>query len=274
TAAAAPPPPPRPPPPPSPPALPPPGGPPPAVTEPSGPGVRVDSALFPGGQVSIYYDPMVAKLIVWDLDREQATARMLRALREYEIEGLKTLLPFHEAILRSPQWAGAETCRDLIEDRKWLAQLAFEPDAAKGAEEQATVQENYTVEVSGKRFDVKVIGPARGDSQAQPAGAPAVTGGAGGRRPPRRHERSASEDGAGLDTLSSPIQGTVLKVAVDQGASVNEGALICVIEAMKMENEITAHKAGTVVELPIAVGASVASGDTLAVIGPEPEQAR
>ncbi len=241
--------------------------------EPSGPGVRVDSGVGPGATITPMYDPMVAKLIVWDLDREQATARMLRALREYEIEGLKTLLPFHEAILQSPQWAAAETCRDLIEDREWLSALAFEPATTSGAGEQAAVAQSYTVEVSGKRFEVKVIGPARGDSQAQPAGAPAATGGAGGRRPPRRHERSTSENGAGADTLPSPIQGTVLKVAIDRGASVKEGALICVIEAMKMENEITAHKAGTVVELPIAVGSSVASGDTLAVIGPEPEQA-
>src|ERR1700722_7478928 len=88
--------------------------------EPTGPGVRVDSGVGPGSEISPMYDPMVAKLIVWDVDREQATARMIRALREYEIGGLKTLLPFHQAILRTRQWADAETCRDLIEDRDWL----------------------------------------------------------------------------------------------------------------------------------------------------------
>ncbi len=92
--------------------------------EPTGPGVRVDSGVGPGSEISPMYDPMVAKLIVWDSDREQATARMLRALSEYEIEGLKTLIPFHQAILATEQWANAETCRDLIEDRKWLKQLA------------------------------------------------------------------------------------------------------------------------------------------------------
>src|SRR5436305_12758422 len=85
--------------------------------EPSGPGVRVDSGVEAGGEVTPLYDPMVAKLIVWDVDREQATARMLRALDEYEIEGLKTLIPFHKALLASEQWANAETCRDLVEDK-------------------------------------------------------------------------------------------------------------------------------------------------------------
>ena len=230
--------------------------------EPTGPGVRVDSGVGPGSEISPMYDPMVAKLIVWDVDREQATARMLRALGEYEIENLKTLLPFHQAILRTEQWANAETCRDLIEDRKWLKTLAFEsavPPA--GEDEEEKVEQEYTVEVSGKRFDVRVIGaPFAG---AAPNGAAAAP--AGARKPPRR-ERAGGSGGGGGDTLASPLQGTVLKVAVEQGASVEEGALVCVIEAMKMENEITAHKAGTVAELPIAVGAAVASGDTLAVI--------
>ncbi len=98
--------------------------------EPAGPGVRVDSGVGPGDEISPMYDPMVAKLITWDVDREQATKRMVRALREYEIEGLKTLLPFHIAILQTKQWANAETCRDLIEDRKWLKELAVAPPEA------------------------------------------------------------------------------------------------------------------------------------------------
>jgi acetyl-CoA/propionyl-CoA carboxylase biotin carboxyl carrier protein len=93
--------------------------------EPSGPGVRVDSGVEAGSEVTPFYDPMVSKLIVWDVDREHATRRMLRALGEYEIEGLKTLLPFHRAILATEQWARGETCRDLIADRKWLKTLAF-----------------------------------------------------------------------------------------------------------------------------------------------------
>jgi acetyl-CoA/propionyl-CoA carboxylase, biotin carboxylase, biotin carboxyl carrier protein len=233
--------------------------------EPAGPGVRVDSGVEAGSEISPMYDPMVAKLIVWDVDREQATARMLRALAEYEIGGLKTLIPFHDAILRTDQWANAETCRDLIEDREWLKKLAFpkpeKPD--EGEEEPEKLEQAYTVEVSGKRFDVKVIGPPPVGVSANgsaPAGAPAA------RKPSRRADRVGGSSNGQGDALTSPLQGTILKVAVEKGGSVEEGALVAVIEAMKMENEITAHKSGTVTELPIDVGTSVASGDTLAVI--------
>ena len=234
--------------------------------EPTGPGVRVDSGVGPGSEITPMYDPMVAKLIVWDADREQATARMLRALREYEITELKTLIPFHQAILATRQWADAETCRDLIEDRDWLKQLAFPPAKAPdgAAHDAEPVEQSYTVEVSGKRFDVKVIGPPFG-GVAVNGSAPAGVAAAGARRPARRAGGGGGGGGGG-DTLASPIQGTVLKVAVVAGADVDEGALICVVEAMKMENEITAHKAGKVTELPISVGASVATGDTLAII--------
>ncbi|HSC03781.1 MAG TPA: acetyl-CoA carboxylase biotin carboxylase subunit [Solirubrobacteraceae bacterium] len=240
-----------------------------AYREPAGPGVRVDSGVESGSEISPMYDPMVAKLIVWDVDREQATARMVRALGEYQIEGLKTLLPFHEAILQTRQWHDAETCRDLIEDREWLGQLAF-PKVEKGAAEGPieSVEQSYTVEVSGKRFDVKVIGPPMAGAPVNGT-APAPVPGAGAaatRRAPRRSERAGASSGGGGDTLASPLQGTVLKVAVEKGAEVQEGALVAVIEAMKMENEITAHKAGVVAELPIAIGSSVATGDTLAVI--------
>jgi acetyl-CoA/propionyl-CoA carboxylase biotin carboxyl carrier protein len=212
------------------------------------------------------YDPMVAKLIVWDADRDQATARMLRALGEYEIGGLKTLIPFHRAILATQQWANAETCRDLIEDRKWLKGLAAEAAAPAEPEDEETVEQSYTVEVSGKRFDVRVIGPPFGGAPSAKGTAPAATA---TRKAPRRSGRASGGAGGG-DTLSSPIQGTVLKVAVQAGSEVQEGALVCVIEAMKMENEITAHKSGKLAELPIAVGASVATGDTLAVINSAP----
>jgi acetyl-CoA/propionyl-CoA carboxylase biotin carboxyl carrier protein len=232
--------------------------------EPTGPGVRVDSGVGPGSEITPMYDPMVSKLIVWDADREQATARMLRALGEYEIGELKTLIPFHQAIMASEQWHRAETCRDLIEDRDWLKTLAFEPPAASAEDgDEEPVEHDYTVEVSGKRFEVKVIGPPLGGAVAVNGSGPA--GATGARRPPRR-ERTGGGGGGGGDTLASPIQGTVLKVAVEAGAEVEEGTLIAVIEAMKMENEITAHKAGKVADLPIAVGGSVATGDTIAVI--------
>jgi acetyl-CoA/propionyl-CoA carboxylase biotin carboxyl carrier protein len=233
--------------------------------EPAGPGVRVDSGVGPGGEVTPMYDPMVAKLIVWDVDREQATRRMLRALREYEIEGLKTLIPFHTALLATEQWARAETARDLLEDKKWLKTLAFEKAPAPVEAEEEKVEQTYTVEVSGKRFDVRVIGAPAGVANGAapvPAGAPAA------RKPPRR-ERSGSGGGATGDELPSPLQGNVWKVLVEQGQKVEEGQLVTIIEAMKMENEITAHKAGVIAELPIKEGEPITAGATLAVIKSE-----
>jgi acetyl-CoA/propionyl-CoA carboxylase biotin carboxyl carrier protein len=244
--------------------------------EPSGPGVRVDSGVRPGSEVSPMYDPMIAKLIVWDSDREQATARMVRALGEYEIGGLKTLLPFHDAILQTEQWARGETCRDLIEDREWLKTLkpalAADSAASGTVAEDPKLEREYTVEVAGKRFDVRVIGAAGGSGPAAVAagGPPAATAGNGAHRPARRLARNGSaangHASANGDSLTSPLQGTVFRVAVEPGAEVQQGSLICVIEAMKMENEITAHKSGGVTELSVAVGASVSAGDTLAVI--------
>ena len=228
--------------------------------EPAGPGVRIDSGVLAGSEITPLYDPMVAKLIVWDADREKATRRMLRALDEFQIEGVRTLIPFHKAIMASDQWANAETCRDLIEDKAWLKRLAQpKPEKADG-DDAETVEREYLVEVSGKRFDVKVRGEAFAPNGAAPAAAAT--------RPAPRRERKAG-GGAGTasgDALVSPLQGNIFKLLVEQGAEVEEGALICIIEAMKMENEITAHKAGTVAELPISEGAAVASGDTLAVI--------
>jgi len=229
--------------------------------EPSGPGVRVDSGVEGGSEVTPMYDPMVAKLIVWDVDREKATRRMLRALSEYDSGGLTTLIPFHEAILATEQWARGETCRDLMEDKEWLKTTApadaAPPQPSEDGGEMLT--RDYKVEVGGKLFDVKVIGEAPAGGVAAP-----VTG--GGKKPPKRERKGGGGPSASSDALPSPLQGTILKVAVEQGAEVSEGDLICVIEAMKMENEITAHRSGKVEELPISEGTAVGSGDTLVVI--------
>ncbi|MEZ5076348.1 MAG: acetyl-CoA carboxylase biotin carboxylase subunit [Solirubrobacterales bacterium] len=228
--------------------------------EPSGPGVRVDSGVEANSEVSPMYDPMVAKLIVWDVDREHATRRMLRALAEYDSGGLTTLIPFHEAILATEQWAKGETCRDLMEDADWLKATA-PPEAAapepsvEGAE---IVTRDYKVEVSGKLFDVKVVG------EAVAGAAPAANG--GGRKAPKRERKGGGGGGASSEKLIAPLQGSVFKVVVEEGATVEEGDLVCVIEAMKMENEIAAHRAGEVTSLAIAVGDAVNSGDLLATI--------
>ncbi|OLE36666.1 MAG: carbamoyl phosphate synthase, partial [Actinobacteria bacterium 13_1_20CM_3_68_9] len=198
--------------------------------EPAGPGVRVDSGVVAGSEVTPLYDPLIAKLIVWDGDRERATARMLRALAEYRIGALVTLVPFHRAILATDQWRNAETCRDLIGDKKWLQSLAPAEPAKADSEEADDVEvaeRTYKVEVDGRLHSVKVIGAPIANANPGPA--------AGLRRPPRR-ERAAAAGAAGgaTEALVSPIQGTVLKVAVKDGDEVEDGALICVVEAMKM----------------------------------------
>jgi acetyl-CoA/propionyl-CoA carboxylase biotin carboxyl carrier protein len=232
--------------------------------EPGGPGVRVDSGVEAGSEITPLYDPLIAKLIVAGVDRQAATRRMLRALDEFEIEGVTSLIPFHKALLRSEQWARGETCRDLVEDPKWLKTLA--PEAAPAAteeqeaDEEQKVEREYTVEVNNRRFSVKVIGSVAAGGASANSAAPV-------RRPPRRERArtAASQDGAS-ETLVSPIQGTVLRVNVEKGQEVDSGAVICVVEAMKMENEITAHRAGKVAELNVSEGGSIASGDTIAVI--------
>jgi len=231
--------------------------------EPSGPGVRVDSGVLSGSEITPLYDPMVAKLIVWDTTRELATARMLRALEEFEIEGVKTLIPFHKAIMASEQWRNAETARDLIEDSAWLKQLAFpKPPKKTGDDEPEPLERTYTVEVSGKRFDVRVLG----DPIEAPAGAVAANGAAPAARKPPRRERAGGSAGGGADELEAPLQGNMWKVLVEQGQTVEEGQLVCIIEAMKMENEIMAHKAGVIETLAAKEGQPINSGDTIAVI--------
>jgi acetyl-CoA/propionyl-CoA carboxylase, biotin carboxylase, biotin carboxyl carrier protein len=230
-----------------------------AYIEPAGPGIRVDSGLEAGGEVTPLYDPMVAKLIVWDVDRPSATQRMLRALGEYRIEPLTTLIPFHQAVLASDDWADASTLRDKIGDKKWLKTLAPEsaPKAAEAEEGEEKAERTYQVEVDGKLHSVKVIGAV-----APAAGNP----GAIAKRPPKRERAAGGGGAAGGPELNSPLQGTVFKVTAEKGQEVAEGDLICVIEAMKMENEITAHRAGKVAEIRVAEGASVNAGDVLAVI--------
>jgi acetyl-CoA/propionyl-CoA carboxylase, biotin carboxylase, biotin carboxyl carrier protein len=230
--------------------------------EPAGPFVRVDSGVEEGYEVLPLYDPMIAKLIVWDVDREASTKRMLRALGEYEIGAVKTLIPFHQALLATEQWRNGETCRDLIEDKGWLKQLA-QPAPQKPADEEEEpeekVEREYAVEVSGRKFEVKVIGAPLAPNGAAPAAAAA-------KRAPRRERTSGAGHAGAPGALLSEMQGTVLKVAVKQGDEVEQGALIAVIEAMKMENEIVAPSSGTVEELGVSEGGPIAAGDTIAVI--------
>src|SRR3954451_9067234 len=154
--------------------------------EPAGPGVRIDSGVQAGTEITPLYDPMVAKLIVWDSDREHATRRAIRALGELEVGGVRTLIPFHKAILDTDQWRTAETCRDRREDKEWLKTLAEpKPEVPAGGEDEAEkVERQYAVEVSGKLFEVKVIGEALGGVVA------AGPSNGGAAKKPKRRERS------------------------------------------------------------------------------------
>jgi acetyl-CoA/propionyl-CoA carboxylase biotin carboxyl carrier protein len=226
--------------------------------EPTGPGVRVDSGVGAGGIVSPMYDPMVSKLIVWDVDREQATARMLRALNEYEIEGLTTLIPFHKTIMATTNWAEGSTCSELLEDSEWLASTApAVPVEQTDVDESEIVEHDYLVEVGGRRVPVKLFAP------------PIASGGGGGgavAAAPKTGRKKRKSSAASGDDVVSPLQGNMWKVVVTEGQEVEEGQLLCIIEAMKMENEVKAHKAGTIKTLSAVEGAAINSGDPIATI--------
>ena len=185
---------------------------------------------------------------------------MLRALDEYDSGGLTTLIPFHKAILRTEQWAKGETCRDLMEDVEWLKSTAPEEVADAGALGGGRRDRHPRLQGRGLRQALRRQGDRRGRGRRRGAGA------AGGRKPPKRERASGGSAASSSEALPSPLQGTVLKVAVAEGAEVNEGDLVCVIEAMKMENEITAHRSGKVTALNVAEGAAIGSGDVIAVI--------
>ena len=227
--------------------------------EPGGPGVRVDSGVVGGSEISPIYDPLVAKLVVHDVDREQARHRMLRALDEFVIEGVKTLIGFHKALLTHPCFIEGETCHGLVESELLAARAAeFENgrrvvDASVGA---ATLREAVrSVEIDGRRFEVRVLRP-------EPAFAEL------GRRR-RERTRGGGRAGAGRDAVVSPMQGTVLAVEVAEGDVVEAGQVICIVEAMKMENEVHAHRSGIVAELSVAAGQPVKTGQVICVVTAE-----
>jgi acetyl-CoA/propionyl-CoA/long-chain acyl-CoA carboxylase, biotin carboxylase, biotin carboxyl carrier protein len=223
--------------------------------EPAGPGVRVDSGVVEGSEISGLYDPMIAKLCVWDTDRERARARMLRALDEFEIEGVKTLVGFHKALLQRPCFAAGETCHGVVESEELAQeaeQLSHGTTSVARAPDGRVREHAIEVEVDDRRFEVKLLRP-------EPPFAELAR---------RRRERSgvAARHGAARDAVVSPMQGTVLAVEVAEGDEVRAGQVICIVEAMKMENEITSHREGLVTGLTVAAGESVKSGQVVCVI--------
>ncbi|MGY1748094.1 acetyl/propionyl/methylcrotonyl-CoA carboxylase subunit alpha [Modestobacter sp. SYSU DS0511] len=223
---------------------------------PQGPGVRWDSGVEAGGEVAGAFDSMLAKLIVTGATRTEALQRARRALDELVVEGMPTVLPFHRAVVRDE----AFTSEPFRVHTRWIETgwdnqvPPYSAAPAEGAEEEP--RQTVVVEVGGRRLEVSL--PA---GLAAGGGAPA----AGGAKPRRRGGGHGAQAASG-DSLTAPMQGTIVKVAVADGATVAAGDLIVVLEAMKMEQPITAHKAGTVSGLSAEVGASVTSGAVLCTI--------
>ena len=225
-----------------------------AYREPGGIGIRVDSGVRAGDEISDLYDPLIAKLVVHDIDREHARRRMLRALAEFVIEGPTNLLGFHRALLETPCFVAGETCHGIVESEELArraAELRTEAAGLDGAGPARAVREQrLSIEIDGRRHEVRIHTP-------EPAWAQLAK---------RHQERSKGISGEATGAVTSPMQGTVLSVAVEAGGQVRAGELICVVEAMKMENELVAHRDGLVAEVHVAPGQQVALGDVVCVI--------
>ncbi len=223
--------------------------------EPSGPGVRMDTGIREGDVIGGQFDSMLAKLIVWGKDRDEALRRSARALAEYNVEGLATVIPFHRHIVENPAFVGDGEKFDVY--TKWIEEEwdnPIQPYAGDSEvdEDEAVPSQKVTVEIDGRRVEVALPGDL------------ALGGGAGGARKKAKKRRSGgAKKAASGDAVVAPMQGTVIKVEVEEGQEVAEGDTVVVLEAMKMENPVKAHKAGTVTGLAAEAGAGVGKGDVL-----------
>ncbi|WP_328942897.1 biotin/lipoyl-binding protein [Streptomyces sp. NBC_00250] len=219
---------------------------------PTGPGVRLDAGVESGSVIGPAWDSLLAKLIVTGATREQALQRAARALGEFKVEGMATAIPFHQAVVVDPDF----TADPFRVHTRWI-ETEFVNDikpfapAGADADEDETGRETIVVEVGGKRLEVS-LPSSLGMTLAR-------TGLAAGAKPKRRAAKKSGPAASG-DTLASPMQGTIVKIAVEEGQEVKEGDLIVVLEAMKMEQPLNAHRSGTIKGLAAEVGASVTSG--------------
>jgi acetyl-CoA/propionyl-CoA carboxylase, biotin carboxylase, biotin carboxyl carrier protein len=228
--------------------------------EPGGPGVRVDSGVDAGREVVALYDPLVAKLCVHGVDREHARRRMLRALDEYRIEGVTTLLGFHRALLEHPCFVEAGTCHGVVESEelaKRADELSHETTSVEAASDggRRLREQRVHAELEGRRYELTLLLPEPPHAELSR----------------RRRERSGRGvgHGAARDAVVSPMQGTVLAVEVAEGDEVEAGQVLCVVEAMKMENEIAAHRTGRVTGLSVEPGQPVKTGQVICVVQSE-----
>ena len=222
--------------------------------QPDGPGVRVDSGVRAGSVIGGQFDSMLAKLIVTGENRDQALARARRALDEYVVEGMPTVLPFHRHIVSHPAFIGDGESFDIYTkwiEEEWDNPIAPYVDAADADEDEATPAHKVVVEVDGRRVEIALPGDL------------ALGGGAAPKKKAKKRRSSGGAGGASGDAVSAPMQGTVIKVNVSEGAEVTEGEVIVVLEAMKMENPVKAHKSGIVTGLAVEAGAGVTKGQLL-----------
>jgi acetyl-CoA/propionyl-CoA carboxylase biotin carboxyl carrier protein len=231
------------------------------LVPPSGFGTRWDGGYEAGDTVSQYYDNLVGKLIVWGHDRDTAIARMLRALREFRIEGIATTIPADVAILEHPDFAAATHSTKWVEDVLDLSGVDSAPAPTVTDGPEAKVKRDVDVEVNGRRYSVSLWVPESAGAAAAGSGSGAVAA-----RPRRAGGAAGGGAVGGSGAVTVPMQGTIVKVLVEVGQVVEVGQTICVLEAMKMENNITAEKAGTIKELKVTTGDSVGSGDVVALI--------
>jgi acetyl-CoA/propionyl-CoA carboxylase, biotin carboxylase, biotin carboxyl carrier protein len=233
---------------------------------PQGYGVRWDGGYEAGDEVSQFYDNLVGKLICWGADRDVAIARTIRALEEFEIAGIATTIPADLAILRHEDFVAGQHSTKWVEDRLDLSAVGAGAGApatdTDGETPEPKVRRDVDVEVNGRRFGVTVWVP-----ESQVGAVVAAGGAAAGKASPRpRRSGGASAAAAGSGNVTVPMQGTIVKVLVSVGDDVEEGQTVCVLEAMKMENNIAADKSGTVKDVKVEAGQSVGSGDVVVVI--------
>jgi acetyl-CoA/propionyl-CoA carboxylase, biotin carboxylase, biotin carboxyl carrier protein len=219
--------------------------------EPAGPGVRVDSGAEANYTIPQAYDPLIAKVIAYGGGRDEARRRMLRALSEYEIEGIRTTIPFHSLMLADQRFVTGDYHTGTVEQEMDLSTLAQKPQPKPKPRQPEIAVRNVSVELDGKRFEVKVR--ERLETLVQPT-------------KPKPPARGTAVAGGGSENVTAPMQGTIVKVLVTKDQGVKVGDVICVLEAMKMENSILAHTDGIVVELNVEAGQSVETGTTIAVI--------
>ncbi|MFH8607871.1 acetyl/propionyl/methylcrotonyl-CoA carboxylase subunit alpha [Streptomyces sp. NPDC018029] len=231
---------------------------------PSGPGVRLDAGVESGSVIGPAWDSLLAKLIVTGATREQALQRAARALEEFDVEGMATAIPFHRAVVKDPAFAPELTgsTDPFTVHTRWIeTEFVNEIPPFKAPADTETDEEpgreTVVVEVGGKRLEVS-LPSSLGMTIAR-------TAAAGGARPKRRAAKKSGPAASG-DTLASPMQGTIVKVAVEEGQEVKEGDLVVVLEAMKMEQPLNAHRSGTIKGLTAEVGASLTSGAVICEI--------